>query len=54
MTRRITRAKQTLRDGGARFACPSAEERPARTRVVLHALYLLFTEGYVEHRGRGL
>jgi len=54
MTRRITRAKQALREHDARFRLPSAEERPARTRVVLHALYLLFTEGYASTTGAQL
>ena len=46
MTRRISRAKTTIRDSGVRFAPPSAAERDERLAAVLHVLYLIFTEGY--------
>ncbi|MQY21390.1 RNA polymerase sigma factor [Nocardia macrotermitis] len=46
MTRRISRAKTTIRDSGVRFAPPSAAERDERLGTVLHVLYLIFTEGY--------
>lgn len=51
MTRRITRAKQTIRDSGIRFAPPSATERDERLAAVLHVLYLIFTEGYAATAG---
>ena len=46
MAQRITRAKQTIKASGARFAMPEPAERDARLRVVLHVLYLIFNEGY--------
>ena len=46
MTRRITRAKQTIRDSGVPFALPAATDRPARLAAVRRVLYLIFTEGY--------
>jgi RNA polymerase sigma factor (sigma-70 family) len=46
LTRRITRAKQAIRDSGVPFALPAAGERPARLAAVRHVLYLIFTEGY--------
>ncbi|GAA3580569.1 hypothetical protein GCM10022222_76640 [Amycolatopsis ultiminotia] len=51
MTRRITRAKESIAAAGAAFAPPSAEDRPARLRVVLQVLYLIFNEGYVASSG---
>lgn len=46
MTRRITRAKQAIRDSGAPFALPAPGERAQRLAAVRHVLYLVFTEGY--------
>ena len=46
MTRRITRAKQAIRDSGVPFAMPQGEERGRRLAAVLHVLYLVFNEGY--------
>jgi predicted RNA polymerase sigma factor len=46
MTRRITRAKQAIRDSGVPFALPAENERAARLAAVRHVLYLIFTEGY--------
>jgi RNA polymerase sigma factor (sigma-70 family) len=43
---RISRAKQKIRAGGARFRLPPAAERPTRIAAVLHVLYLIFSEGY--------
>jgi RNA polymerase sigma factor (sigma-70 family) len=54
MTRRITRAKQTVKDSGVPFALPPAAERAARLGVVLHVLYLIFNEGYVSTSGPAL
>ncbi|GAA4258118.1 RNA polymerase sigma factor [Dactylosporangium darangshiense] len=51
MTRRITRAKQTIKDSSAPFRMPGPEERPARLRSVLHVLYLMFNEGYAASGG---
>ena len=46
MARRITRAKQAIRDSGMSFALPAVSERPRRLAAVRHVLYLIFTEGY--------
>ncbi|HEY0717392.1 MAG TPA: DUF6596 domain-containing protein, partial [Streptosporangiaceae bacterium] len=53
MTRRITRAKQAVRESGIPFALPAAE-RATRLAVVLHVLYLIFTEGYAATAGPAL
>ncbi|MCT2582585.1 RNA polymerase sigma factor [Actinophytocola gossypii] len=54
MTRRITRAKQTVRRAGATFAIPAGPERAERLAVVLHVLYLVFNEGYTATSGPDL
>jgi predicted RNA polymerase sigma factor len=54
MTQRIGRAKQRIRDAGARFVLPPPAERAGRLGVVLHVLYLLFNEGYTASSGPGL
>jgi predicted RNA polymerase sigma factor len=54
MTRRITRAKQTVRDSGARFAMPRGAAYAERLRVVLQVLYLIFNEGYATTAGERL
>ena len=51
MTRRIHRAKETIRAAGATFAMPPADERAERLGVVLRALYLMFNEGYTASSG---
>jgi RNA polymerase sigma factor (sigma-70 family) len=53
MAQRISRAKQTIRDAGARFDLPETE-RADRLRVVLYALYLMFNEGYTTSAGPSL
>jgi RNA polymerase sigma factor (sigma-70 family) len=53
-TRRITRAKQAIKDSGIPFAMPSGRERAERLRAVLHVLYLIFNEGYVSTSGPSL
>jgi RNA polymerase sigma factor (sigma-70 family) len=50
MTRRITRAKQRIKDSGIPFAMPAGPERAERLAAVLHVLYLVFTEGYASTR----
>ncbi|MBB2893773.1 RNA polymerase sigma factor [Flexivirga oryzae] len=42
---RITRAKKTLTQSGARFASAPAAELPQRVHAVRHVLHLTFTEG---------
>jgi RNA polymerase sigma factor (sigma-70 family) len=54
MTRRITRAKQRIRDSGVPFGLPPAAERAQRTGAVLHVLYLVFNEGYAATSGPNL
>ena len=54
MTRRITRAKQQIKDSGIPFRLPARAERVERLGVVLHVLYLIFTEGYAATAGPSL
>jgi RNA polymerase sigma factor (sigma-70 family) len=54
MTRRITRAKQQIKDSGVPFRLPARAERAERLAVVLHVLYLIFTEGYTATSGHSL
>jgi RNA polymerase sigma factor (sigma-70 family) len=54
MTRRITRAKVQVADSGVPFRMPNGPEQQQRLTVVLHVLYLIFTEGYAATSGPGL
>jgi predicted RNA polymerase sigma factor len=54
MAKRISRAKQRIRDAGARFELPPGPERGARLAVVLQVLYLVFNEGYTTSAGPDL
>ncbi|MBG0822647.1 RNA polymerase sigma factor [Planomonospora sp. ID91781] len=54
MTRRISRAKQRIRDSGAPFRMPLPGERAERLGAVLHVLYLVFNEGYTSTSGPDL
>jgi RNA polymerase sigma factor (sigma-70 family) len=54
MAQRISRAKQAIAASGARFELPGPAERPARLRIVLHVLYLIFNEGYTATAGADL
>ncbi|MFD1050873.1 RNA polymerase sigma factor, partial [Kibdelosporangium lantanae] len=49
MTRRVTRAKQSIRDSGVPFGMPENG-----LSSVLHVLYLIFNEGYVTTAGPNL
>jgi RNA polymerase sigma factor (sigma-70 family) len=51
MGQRISRAKQSIKSSGAAFELPSPSERAERLRVVLHVLYLMFSEGYASSAG---
>jgi RNA polymerase sigma factor (sigma-70 family) len=51
MTRRITRAKQRIKDSGIPFSLPPDAERTERLGAVLHVLYLIFNEGYSSTSG---
>jgi RNA polymerase sigma factor (sigma-70 family) len=54
MGQRISRAKQRLREAGARFELPPDPEHGPRLQVVLHVLYLMFNEGYSASAGSHL
>ena len=51
---RISRAKQRIRDSGARFVMPPAAELGARLTAVRQVLYLIFNEGYTASSGAHL
>jgi RNA polymerase sigma factor (sigma-70 family) len=51
MAQRVSRAKQRIREAGATFSMPPADELDERLRVVLHVLYLIFNEGYTTTSG---
>jgi len=48
-TRRITRAKQSIKASGALFRMPASSEFDDRLRVVLLVLYLIFNEAIPRH-----
>ncbi|MEU4195892.1 sigma-70 family RNA polymerase sigma factor [Kribbella sp. NPDC026611] len=52
MTRRITRAKATVKESGARFTLPP--DRDERLGAVLKVVYLIFNEGYASTAGPSL
>ncbi|MEV0802165.1 sigma-70 family RNA polymerase sigma factor [Kribbella sp. NPDC050281] len=52
MTRRISRAKASVSDSGARFALPA--DRDERLGAVLKVVYLVFNEGYASTTGPSL
>ncbi len=54
MAKRISRAKQHIKDAGARFELPPPGQRAERLGVVLHVLYLVFNEGYTTSAGPAL
>ena len=54
IAKRIVRAKQRIRDAGARFELPAQPQRTKRLGVVLHVLYLIFNEGYTTSSGPAL
>jgi RNA polymerase sigma factor (sigma-70 family) len=54
MAQRISRAEQTIKASGARFAMPEPAERDVRLHIVLHVLYLIFNEGYAVTAGPDL
>lgn len=51
MAQRISRAKQTIKASGVAFGALAPADRGTRLEVVLHVLYLLFSEGYVASSG---
>jgi RNA polymerase sigma factor (sigma-70 family) len=54
MTRRISRAKQTLAASPRSFTMPTAPDQDSRLAAVLHVLYLIFNEGYAATAGPDL
>jgi RNA polymerase sigma factor (sigma-70 family) len=55
MAARISRAKQRIKAAGSSFTLPPpGPDREERLRVVLHVLYLIFSEGYVASSGSHL
>lgn len=54
VAQRISRAKRTIAQAGARFEAPSPQDFPARLSTVLHVLYLVFNEGYTSSSGERL
>jgi RNA polymerase sigma factor (sigma-70 family) len=51
MTRRISRAKERIKQSGIPFGMPPGSERAERLGAVLHVLYLVFNEGYASTSG---
>lgn len=51
IAKRLTRAKQKIRDAGIPFEIPAGEELTKRLDGVLQSLYLLFNEGYKASSG---
>jgi RNA polymerase sigma factor (sigma-70 family) len=54
IVRRITRAKQSIRQAGLAFTLPSGPDRYQRLDAVRQVLYLVFNEGYVSTSGTEL
>lgn len=54
MAKRLTRARQRIREARIPFAIPAGEEMAQRLDGVLQSLYLLFNEGYKASSGDSL
>ncbi|MFB9905999.1 RNA polymerase sigma factor [Allokutzneria oryzae] len=54
MSKRLTRAKQKIKNAGIPYRVPPAHLLPERTPAVLAVLYLLFNEGYSATAGAEL
>ncbi len=54
MTRRISRAKQRIKESGTPFRMPPEPGRSQTLGAVLHVLYLIFNEGYTSTSGPSL
>ncbi|MFI7520137.1 RNA polymerase sigma factor [Micromonospora globbae] len=54
LAQRISRAKQRIKDAGARFEPPTPDDYDRRLRAVLHVLYLIFNEGHTASSGVAL
>ena len=51
IAKRLTRAKQKIKEAGIAFEIPAGEELARRSDVVLRSLYLMFNEGYKASSG---
>jgi RNA polymerase sigma-70 factor (ECF subfamily) len=51
IAQRIVRAKAKIRDAGIPYAIPTRADMPERLDAVLHAIYLVFNEGYAATSG---
>ena len=54
VAKRIVRAKAKIRDARIPYALPSPTDLAERLDVVLHVVYLMFTEGYAASSGESL
>jgi RNA polymerase sigma-70 factor (ECF subfamily) len=54
IAKRLTRARQRIRELRVPFEIPSGDEMPVRLEGVLQTLYLLFNEGYKASSGESL
>ncbi|TDE97289.1 sigma-70 family RNA polymerase sigma factor [Occultella glacieicola] len=54
MGTRISRAKRTLKEAGARFEIRHSDDLSARVTAVMRVLYLVFNEGYTATAGDAL
>jgi RNA polymerase sigma-70 factor (ECF subfamily) len=54
IAKRLTRAKQKIREAGIPFEIPAGPDLARRLDGVLHSLYLLFNEGYKASEGEKL
>jgi len=54
IAKRLTRAKQSIREARIAFELPADPELTPRLAGVLHSLYLLFNEGYKASQGENL
>src|SRR5205823_6834206 len=54
IAKRLTRAKQKIREAQIRFEIPAGEELAQRLDGVLQSIYLLFNEGYKASTGDNL
>ncbi len=54
MAQRLSRARATLTEAGARFVAPAAADLPGRVAAVLDVLHLVFTEGWTASAGDAL
>lgn len=54
MKRKISRAKKKIKDHQVPYEIPSREDRATRIAGVLHAIYLIYNEGYSKSSGESL